>query len=320
MDGVIIGVFGTDKEMKRKFLAAITKKSEAEGIEVHVRTEDGKRYSFLDVPDYPGKIQGYACVASIADRAYYLFPSSGRLTAPDGELAVLSGAMGLPGTLGLFDGSSSADFAASSLKGTAPGSYVVEERQSVSASIDTSRFKPGKGYPEAGNLIYVDRAFTVKGVGTVALGFVLFGDVRVHDQLRPIPGPDGKRVDVRGIQVSDVDCDSAGRGIRVGLSLRGIETSELQKSHWLDDGSLKLTDRLRMRIEKSPFYKLDLDGRDLHLQVKGETVPAKLTSIGGGLTEAVLPWQAPVWEGMKTAVLDLNGKGLRVAGGASCIQ
>ncbi len=320
MDGVMIGVFGTDKQTKGRFQEAIAKKSEAEGIEVHVRTEAGRRYSFLDVSDYPERVQGYASIASIADHAYYCFPSSGKLTAPDGELAVLTGALGLPGTLALFDGSSSADFAAASLKGTAPASYEVEKRESGSAGVDTSRFRPGEGYPAAGTLVYVDRAFTVKGVGTVALGFVLCGSVKVHDQLRPIPGPEGKRVDVKGIQVSDVDYESAGRGIRVGLSVRGIEASELQRSHWLDDGSLKVSDRLRMRVDRSPFYKSDIDGRDLHLQVKGETVPARLASVGRGLMEAALPWQAPIWEGMRTCVLDLNGKGLRVAGGATCVQ
>ena len=158
--------------------------------------------------------------------------------------------------------------------------------------------------------------FTVKGVGTVALGFVLSGTVRVHDQLRPIPGPANLRADVRGIQVNDVDFDSAGRGIRVGLSLRGVEPSDLDRSHWLDDGSLALGDTLRLDFAKSPFYRPQVADRDLHLQLPGEVVPARFSGEGDELG-AKLPIQVPTWEGMRSCVLDLNGGSLRVAGGAT---
>ncbi len=41
MDGITVGVFGTDKQSKASFEAAVAKKSEAEGIEVYTRTEGG---------------------------------------------------------------------------------------------------------------------------------------------------------------------------------------------------------------------------------------------------------------------------------------
>lgn len=318
MEGVTVGVFGTDKETRSRFETAVAKKSEVGGIEVYTRTEAGHRCSFLDASDFPERVQGYAAIASIVDHAFYCFPKSGKLTAPDGELAVLLGAFGLPGTLALFDGSSTKETAVGALKGTAPAGYTVEERLSTSGAIDMANILQKRGYPETGTLVYVDRAFTVKGVGTVALGFVLFGEVTVHDQLRPIPGAKDSRVDVRGIQVSDEDQESVGRGIRVGLSLRGVEASELQKSHWLDDGSLAVSDKLDLQVERSPFYKQDVGSRDLHIQIAGETVPARLSPTQGESTEAFLPWGVPSWDGMRTGVLDLNGKNLRVAGGATC--
>ena len=149
----------------------------------------------------------------------------------------------------------------------------------------------------------------------MALGFVLSGTVSVHDQLRPIPGPEGLRADVKGIQVNDVDFESAGRGIRVGLSLRGVEPKDLDRSHWLDDGSFAVSDSLSFEMSKSPFYRQEVSSRDMHLQIPGEMVPAKLSAGEGGLLVAQLPWQVPVWEGMKAAVVDLNGGALRIAGG-----
>ena len=312
MDGITVGVFGTDQEPKTSFESAVAKKSEAEGIAVYSRTEGGRRYSFLDTGDFPGRIQGYSRIASICDHSLYFYPKSGRLAPPDGELAVLLGSFGLRGTIEILDGASSREGAAASLRGTTVAQFPVEERQSGSAAIDLSMSAPRGDFPK-GLLIYIDRAFTVKGVGTVALGFVLSGSVKVHDQLRPIPGPPNLRADVRGIQVNDVDFDSAGRGIRVGLSLRGVEPSDLDRSHWLDDGSLALADTLRLDFAKSPFYRPQVAERDLHLPLPGEVVPARF-SVGRDELGAKLPVQVPVWEGMKAAMVDLNGGSLRIAG------
>lgn len=317
MEGITVGVFGTDQETKKAFEASVAKKSEAEGISVFHRVEGGRRFSFLDTLDYPDRIQGYARIASISDHALYLFPKSGRLSAPDGELAVLLGSLPLPGTLELMDGSASHEAAAAALRGTSAASYRVEERASTSSAIDMSYAVPRQDWPSKGTLVYVDRAFSVKGVGTVALGFVLAGGVKIHDQLRPVPGPEALRVDVKGIQVNDVDVDSVGRGIRVGLSLRGVEAKDLEKSHWLDDGSFALTDSPAFGLERSPFYKQEITGRDLHLQLPGEMMPASLSDGGAGIVRAALPTVVPVWEGMRAAVVDLNGKTLRVAGGAT---
>jgi selenocysteine-specific translation elongation factor len=317
MDGITVGVFGSEQQVKASFEAAVAKKSEAEGITVYTRTEGGRRYSLLDSSDFPERIQGYARIASLVDHVLYFFPTSGRLSGPDGELAVLLDSFGLPGTLELVDGGPTPGSASAALRGTSVGGYRPEERESASSFIDLSYAVPRAELAGIGTLVYVDRAFTVKGVGTVALGFVLSGSVSVHDQLRLIPGPEGLRADVKGIQVNDVDFDSAGRGIRVGLSLRGVDPKDLEKSHWLDDGSFAVTDSPSFEFMKSPFYRQEVYSRDLHLQLPGEMVPARISASAGSRVEAKLPWQVPVWEGMKGCVLDLNGGALRVAAGAT---
>lgn len=316
MDGITVGVFGTDQQVKATFESSVAKKSEAEGMTVFTRTEGGTRYSFLDTADYPGRIQGYARIASIADHALYLFPKSGKLAAPDGELAVLLSSFGVPGTLELVDGAG-AYAAPAALKGTVVANYRADERQSTSSAIDLSYARARADFPTDKPLIYMDRVFTVKGVGTVALGFVLSGMVNVHDQLRPIPGPGEMRADVKGIQVNDIDFESAGRGIRVGLSLRGVEPKDLERSHWLDDGSLASSDAPSLEFEKSPFYRQGVAARDMHLQLLGEAVPASITAAASEKILAKLPWEVPVWEGMKACLIDLNGGSLRVAGGAT---
>lgn len=125
----------------------------------------------------------------MVDHALYFFPRSGKLTPRDGELALLLGSFGMRGTIELLDGAVTQEQAKALFKGTAVANYAIDERQLKSATVDLSQASPRADFPEKGTLVYVDRVFTVKGVGTVALGFVLSGSLSIHDQLRPVPGP-----------------------------------------------------------------------------------------------------------------------------------
>jgi selenocysteine-specific translation elongation factor len=164
----------------------------------------------------------------------------------------------------------------------------------------------------------------VKGVGVVVLGFVLSGKVSVHDRLRLIPGGEKKKTaEIKGIQVSDEDQEAAERGIRVGLSLKGVELKDLEKTPWLDDGSFRLSKKMSFDFRKAAFYKQPLVDRDLHIQVNGEFLVARVSQ-GGSTTSSnpseivvSLPNDIPCWEGMQACLIDLNGKPLRIAGGGS---
>ncbi|MDG6940329.1 MAG: hypothetical protein JRN39_08010 [Nitrososphaerota archaeon] len=314
-----IGVFGADQTSKAAFLNSVSKKNESEGMAIYHRDASGRRFLFLDDQRYPEKIQGYARIASISDHAYYIFPKYAKMTPPDGELAMLLQSFRLRGSVVVLDGGASAEDVVSVFRGTSLSGFSVDHRSASSSVMDLSVVEESGSFPRDGTLIHVDRTFNVKGVGTVALGFVLSGRVSVHDDLRTIPHPAGKTVEVRGIQINDEDVESAGRGCRVGLSLRGADAAELGRTAWLDDGSCRLGDSLAFQFEPCPYYRQGIDGRDLHLQVPGETVTSKVSSAGRGFL-ARLPHPVPVWQGMRVAVLDLNGKSLRVAGGGLCME
>ncbi len=316
MQGRLLGVFGTDPTLKNGFLGSVAKKSEAEGITVYHRVEVGTHYSFLDDSQFPEKLQGYSRIASISDFAYYILPKFGKITPPDGELAVLLDSFGLEGSLLAID-EEIPPALLNFFKGTRLENYSAEMRSSQSSVIGLSSIGEGKNAPTSGTLVYVDRAFGVKGVGVVVLGFILSGKISIHDELRLVPSQGGKKAEVRGIQVSDVDQESVERGIRIGLSLKGVELKDLTKVAWLDDGTFQLEDTLSIEYTQNKFYKQPIDGRDLHLQLPGEILTCKLTKSGGKVS-ASLPAQVPVWEGMRVGVVDLNAKTLRVAGGGSC--
>lgn len=318
MEGRIVGVFGTDASAKAGLLGPITKKSEAEGaVVVHRRVEAGIHYSFLDDAQFPEKVQGYSRIASISDYALYVLPKFGRIAPPDGELAVVLDSFGLAGSILAVD-EEPPPAIGSYFKGTRLEGYAASSRSSKSSVFDLPEVKAGPNVPPKGTMVYIDRAFSVKGVGVVVLGFVLGGKVSVHDELRLIPSADGKKAEVRGIQVSDEDQESVGRGLRVGLSLKGVELKDLDKVSWMDDGSFQLGDKISFDYVQSRFYKQPVDGRDMHIQLPGEMLTCKLKADGQSTLTASLSSVAPLWEGMRVGVVDLNGKGLRVAGGGTC--
>lgn len=320
LEGRLVGVFGTDAGAKGALLASVAKKSEAEGaMVVHRRVEAGLNYSFLDDAQFPEKVQGYSRIASISDHAFYVLPRFGKISAPDGELAVMVDSFGLDGSFLAVDEEPPTGIGAY-FKGTRLEGFGASSRSSKSSVIDLAAVKTGPNSPKKGTVVYIDRAFSVKGVGVVVLGFVLGGTVSVHDELRLVPQTEGRKAEVRGIQVSDEDQESVGRGLRVGLSLKGVELKDLDKVSWMDDGGFQVADRLTFSFRQSKFYKQGIDGRDLHLQLPGELMTCKLEAQGpgDGTVVASLPAGVPVWEGMRVSVVDLNGKSLRVAGGGVC--
>ncbi|MHB1830098.1 MAG: EF-Tu/IF-2/RF-3 family GTPase [Candidatus Micrarchaeaceae archaeon] len=74
--------------------------------------------------------------------------------------------------------------------------------------------------------IDIDKAFPVKGIGTVVLGVVTRGMVKVHDTMYH---SSGKQLTIKSIQSQDVDVLEAGYGTRVGLAIKGLEYDQIDK-------------------------------------------------------------------------------------------
>jgi selenocysteine-specific elongation factor len=77
----------------------------------------------------------------------------------------------------------------------------------------------------------IDRAFSMKGFGTVVTGTLVSGSVRVEDEIDLLPA--GRRVRVRGLQVHGERVRDAHSGQRVAANLDGVETAEIQRGDLL---------------------------------------------------------------------------------------
>ncbi|HEX9928118.1 MAG TPA: selenocysteine-specific translation elongation factor [Pyrinomonadaceae bacterium] len=73
----------------------------------------------------------------------------------------------------------------------------------------------------------VDRAFSVKGFGTVVTGTLLSGEISETDEMELLPA--GFRVRVRGLQTHGKSVNRAGAGQRAAINLGGVDYSEIER-------------------------------------------------------------------------------------------
>lgn len=169
---------------------------------------------------------------------------------------------------------------------------------------------------EGATQIWIDHAFPVKGVGAVALGVVRQGTVRSHDRLRLYPTD--RSVEIRSIQVHDVDVPDAPTGARVGLALKGIEASELARGQVLaPDGTLAVAvDLSGTRWRRGRYARGELEsGSAVHLSVGLQFVPARLGVVSADAVELRADRPLAFEPGSPGYLADLSvGTGPRVLG------
>jgi selenocysteine-specific elongation factor len=112
-----------------------------------------------------------------------------------------------------------------------------------------ARVTPGEERAEAPTRLYVDRVFTLHGIGTVATGTLWSGTIAARSVLRAEPA--GRDVRVRSVQVHDSDVAIAEPGQRVAVALPGVERNELRRGDVLiEPGAYPRSYRLDVEVEE----------------------------------------------------------------------
>jgi selenocysteine-specific elongation factor len=164
-----------------------------------------------------------------------------------------------------------------------PGTPVVPVSAKTGEGLDELRAELAKavaGREHATALgatrLYVDRVFTLHGIGTVVTGTLWSGSVGDGDELRAEPA--GTVVRVRSVQVHDEAVDRADAGQRVALALPGIERTELKRGDALvEPGSYPVSYRVDVQLEElEPIG----DHARLHVHHGTAEIPARLVRIG----------------------------------------
>ena len=144
-----------------------------------------------------------------------------------------------------------------------------------SASIDELRnylftLKAAKREQEGVFRYYIDRVFSLKGIGNVVTGAVIEGSVTKNEKLFNYDA--GKEVQVRSVQSHDNFVDRAGVSSRVALNLTGIELNDLKKGQLL---SKKGFFRGFREIDAIVFARELTHGQSVTFCVGAKAAPAK---------------------------------------------
>ncbi|HEV7756959.1 MAG TPA: selenocysteine-specific translation elongation factor [Mycobacteriales bacterium] len=144
--------------------------------------------------------------------------------------------------------------------------------------------------------LWVDRAFTIRGSGTVVTGTLTAGTLRLRDEL----DLGGRTVRIRGLQSLGEPAEAVAAVARVAVNLRGVEVDEVARGDALrTPGRWVATNTVDVRV----------DGDDpgsaaagLVLHVGSAAIPVRIRPLGGPYARLALGRPVPVGAG-DTALL-----------------
>jgi selenocysteine-specific elongation factor len=160
--------------------------------------------------------------------------------------------------------------------------------------------------------LWIDRAFTIKGAGTVVTGTLGAGAIRVGDELQL--GADLVRV--RGLQSLGAPVDSAVAVARVAVNLRGVDRDRAARGDaLLTPGHFRPTDLVDVRIHGDPADDLP---STLTLHIGSAAVPARVRPLGPDTARLRLSHPLPLRLGDRALLRDPGRR--HIAGGVTILD
>jgi selenocysteine-specific translation elongation factor len=269
---VTVAVVGARDQAKE-----LGKKGTASDVTLFNAVRDGHAVTLVEPTQFPEKFASLLFSLAMADRTLFFVDTLSREVA---ETAAVLDLFDSPVEMVLGPGVGESELR-KAFKGTrletAPA--IPLDYPKLRAEIDgwTSGESPGTA------LVRLDHAFPVKGVGAVALGVVRRGVLQAHEKLRLYPTE--KSVEVRSVQVHDVDVKSADSGERVGVALKGVDADELSRGQVLaPEGTMRTGTALAATLDKRcRYYKGEIsEGLVGNLLVGLQFVPATVTAGAAG--------------------------------------
>lgn len=295
------------------------KSGETDPALFHFR-EGGRPVSTLAPIRFPEKVQPLAHAVLVADAALL---AVGAVDRTVGEAILAADAAGLETGFLLLQNYVAEEQVRPLLRGTTLERLPTVEASGPAVRAGLQGLSPRER--EGPARVVVDQAYSVKGVGTVVLGFVQGGGIAVHDPVRIYPTR--KRAEIRSIQVQEEEVAEASPGEHVGLTLKNVEAQDLARGHVLaPEGSLavaEVNETLPVELACGRFYKGAVaPGSILHLAFGMQFVPVRVRqaqALPGTQGRVDVVPQAPLAlvPGEQGMLIDIDAKGPRVVGSAT---
>jgi len=268
-----VSILSTNDQEAFEIASMLGKRDRGEERVYYRKINDLVRSILIPSPD---SILDEAIAVSISSSFY--FKVSDAITWLDGERALLLEASGLPGIILTNDTNT-----------------FMKYFSELSISKLISEFREFDMDVSDRGLVYVDRAFNVKGVGVVVLGYALT-QVSVHDKF--IAYPMNVETEIKSIQVLDEDQDSVMPGTRVGLALRNTRLEDIDGVQALIRPGTKFINS----INDFNRFKWSDDAREVHVIFNGIKVMGKVEG-----NSIVLTSELPMVSG-RALIINVNAK------------
>ncbi|MFD2417497.1 SelB domain-containing protein [Amycolatopsis pigmentata] len=256
-------------------------------------TIQGRQFAFVDVPGHERfvatMLAGVGPVPAVlfvvaADEGW--MPQSGEHLAALDALGVRHGLVMITKT-DLADPAPAARQAGEALAGTSlAASPVVTSLDELRSGLVTL----AEGLPapdrEADVRLWVDRAFSVRGAGTVVTGTLAAGTIRVGDVLEHA----GEPVSVRGLQSLGESHDEVSAVARVAVNLRGLDRRRIGRGEvLLTPGAWRATDEVDVALRSAGQLH-----RNLVLHLGSASVPVRVRPLGASAARLRLARSLPL--------------------------
>jgi selenocysteine-specific elongation factor len=218
---------------------------------------DGRRLSLVDVPGHERFVRAMIAGATGIDLFLLVIDAQeGARPQTREHLAVLR-LLGVDQGVVAVTKSDAVDaetlaLAVDEARELVPGAEVVAVSAKTGAGLDElrdalARVPVTERDADRATRLYVDRVFTLHGVGTIATGTLWSGRIAPGDLLRIEPG--GRTVRVRSVQVHDAAVPEAEAGQRVAVNLPAIERHQLARGDVLvEPGHYPVSYRLDVKL------------------------------------------------------------------------
>jgi selenocysteine-specific translation elongation factor len=294
------------------------------GTSSDITLYDAKRgeatVSFIEASKYPERLAPLFFACSMAESALIVLDE---VNAQFGECILMLDSLGVKDGRIILRNFIGPERIAPLVKGTVLEGYryieenLAELREQYLDLAENKQMTDDK--KEVGS-VPIDHHFNVKGVGTVALGYVVDGKINRHATLKALPGK--KEVIVRSIQKHDDDFEVAYQGDRVGLALKNIDSDELDRGSVLtNDQSIRQDTTFEASIKLVKFWPSPLrEGMVMHIGHWMQFVTARIVSVSNAANwrEAKVKFELEKelvhLPGGKAVLCYLEGGKLRVAG------
>jgi selenocysteine-specific elongation factor len=202
-----------------------------------LRLPSGRRLSVVDVPGHERFVRTMVAGATGVDLYLMTVASDDGVMPQTREHAAVLAALGVTAGVVAVTKCDLADPARAAAEAAAllPGAAVVPVSARSGAGLGDLRAAldraaaalPGRAAAPGDLRLHVDRAFSVRGAGTVVTGTLWSGSAARGDAVTVLPS--GRSARIRSVEIHDEPVGSAEAGQRVALNLAGLARDEVAR-------------------------------------------------------------------------------------------